>query len=246
MPWSITICHYFKRAHITFGAVEKGNWSMVILLIILHAVIMNCMQGRSCFVILLEKLKLKFKIEVRFKICVPIVILKLFKAYPTQCTHTAFRSNASGATVPLRSGKTIRIQTTALQRQNTIISKQIFPEKEYRGLSPNFHINASVSDLYIPTIVCLLCWRKYVYQSWDFINRSQTHECGNWGWGRAIPRKGFSLQCGFYHGREHLGLCPGLLQKIAWLPHDKCQRTCRWCLTNPKQHRIRQWSKMSL
>jgi hypothetical protein len=40
----------------------------------------------------------------------------------------------------------------ALQRQNTKISKQIFPEKEYRGLSPNFHIHASVSDLYIPTI----------------------------------------------------------------------------------------------
>jgi hypothetical protein len=32
------------------------------------------------------------------------------------------------------------------------ISKQIFPEKEYRGFSPNFHIHASVSDLYIPTI----------------------------------------------------------------------------------------------
>jgi hypothetical protein len=28
----------------------------------------------------------------------------------------------------------------------------IFPEKEYRGLGPNFHIHASVSDLYIPTI----------------------------------------------------------------------------------------------
>ena len=41
---------------------------------------------------------------------------------------------------------------TALQRQKTDISKQIFPEKEYRGLSPNFHIHASVSDLYIPTI----------------------------------------------------------------------------------------------
>ncbi len=40
----------------------------------------------------------------------------------------------------------------ALQRQNTKISKQIFPVKEYRGLSPNFHIHASVSDLYIPTI----------------------------------------------------------------------------------------------
>ncbi len=40
----------------------------------------------------------------------------------------------------------------ALQRQNTEISKQIFPEKEYRGLSPYFHIDASVSDLYSPTI----------------------------------------------------------------------------------------------
>jgi hypothetical protein len=35
-----------------------------------------------------------------------------------------------------------------LQRQNTEILKQIFPEKEYRGLSPDFHIHASVSYLY--------------------------------------------------------------------------------------------------
>ncbi len=41
---------------------------------------------------------------------------------------------------------------TELQRQNTEILKQIFPEKEYRGLSPNFHIHASVRDLYISTI----------------------------------------------------------------------------------------------
>ncbi len=40
----------------------------------------------------------------------------------------------------------------ALLRQNTEISKQIFPEKEYLGLSPNFHIHASVSYLYISTI----------------------------------------------------------------------------------------------
>jgi len=37
---------------------------------------------------------------------------------------------------------------------------------------------------------CHFCWRKYVDRSWEDINRSQTHECGNWGWGRAIPRKG--------------------------------------------------------
>ncbi len=78
-----------------------------------------------------------------------------------------------------------------LQRQNAENLKQIFPEKEYRGLSPNFHIHVSVSELqYIfQRWVCLFCWRKYVDRSWEYINRSQTHECGNWGWGRAIPRK---------------------------------------------------------
>jgi hypothetical protein len=39
-----------------------------------------------------------------------------------------------------------------LQRQNAENLKQIFPEKEYRGLSPNFHSHVSVSELYIPTM----------------------------------------------------------------------------------------------
>jgi hypothetical protein len=39
--------------------------------------------------------------------------------------------------------------TAKKQYQN---SKQIFPEKELRGLSPNIHIHVSVSYLYIPTI----------------------------------------------------------------------------------------------
>jgi hypothetical protein len=29
-----------------------------------------------------------------------------------------------------------------------------------------------------------------VDQSWEYINHSQTHECGNWEAGRAIPIKG--------------------------------------------------------
>jgi hypothetical protein len=33
-----------------------------------------------------------------------------------------------------------------------IRNKYVFPEKELRGHSPNFHIHMSVSDLYIPTI----------------------------------------------------------------------------------------------
>jgi hypothetical protein len=46
----------------------------------------------------------------------------------------------------------INTEHTALQRHNTENSKQIFPEKELRGLSPNAYIHVSVSDLYIPTI----------------------------------------------------------------------------------------------
>jgi hypothetical protein len=38
------------------------------------------------------------------------------------------------------------------QRQNAENVKQIFPEKKYQGLSPNFHIHVSVSELYIPTM----------------------------------------------------------------------------------------------
>ncbi len=40
----------------------------------------------------------------------------------------------------------------ALPRANTENSKHILPEKGWRGLSPNFRIYVSVSDLYIPTI----------------------------------------------------------------------------------------------
>jgi hypothetical protein len=58
---------------------------------------------------------------------------------------------------------------SALKRQNAENLKQIFPAKEYRGLSPNFHINVSVSELYIPTIglpvlleeICRLILGKY-------------------------------------------------------------------------------------
>ncbi len=38
--------------------------------------------------------------------------------------------------------------------------------------------------------ICLFCWRKYVDKSWKYINRSQTHECGNLYWDRAIFWKG--------------------------------------------------------
>ncbi len=44
------------------------------------------------------------------------------------------------------------------------------PEKEYRGLSPNFHIHVSMSELYIPTmgLPFLLEELHYVDRSWEY------------------------------------------------------------------------------
>ncbi len=69
--------------------------------------------------------------------------------------------------------KSLGFDWPALQRHNTENSKQILPEKELRGLSqfPNSCVSAA---------------GKYVDGSWEYINRSQTHECGNWDWGHTI------------------------------------------------------------
>jgi hypothetical protein len=32
----------------------------------------------------------------------------------------------------------------------------------------------------LPRSVCLFCFKKYVDRSWEYINRSQAHECENW------------------------------------------------------------------
>jgi hypothetical protein len=54
------------------------------------------------------------------------------------------------------------IPLTALQRNNA------FPEKELRGLSSNFHIHVSVSDLYIPRIGPHI-----------FLQQNRQTDCGN-------------------------------------------------------------------
>jgi hypothetical protein len=86
-------------------------------------------------------------------------------------------------------------RSSTLQRHNTENSKQMFPEKELRGLSPNSYIHVFYSSA-----------GKYVDRSREYINRSQTHECGNWDWGRAVPLLGnrsieISLQCRKSAGR---------------------------------------------
>ncbi len=64
----------------------------------------------------------------------------------------------------------------------------VFQEKEFGGLSPNFYIHVSVSDLYIPRIgphIFLQQNRPTVF--WEYINSSQAHECRNEDCGRAVP-----------------------------------------------------------
>jgi hypothetical protein len=65
----------------------------------------------------------------------------------------------------------------------------VLPEKKLRGLSSNFHIHVSVSDLYVPTISLpnfLQQNRQTDRGGIHYINRSQKHECRKWDWGRAV------------------------------------------------------------
>ncbi len=51
--------------------------------------------------------------------------------------------------------------------------KLLFPKKNHNVMSPCSYTHISVRDLFISTIGLSI--------------PSQTHECGNWDWGRAIP-----------------------------------------------------------
>jgi hypothetical protein len=54
------------------------------------------------------------------------------------------------------------------------------PRKEYRGLSPNFHIHVSVSELFIPTMGLPVLLEEICRLILGYLNSSKTHECGNW------------------------------------------------------------------
>ncbi len=86
------------------------------------------------------------------------------------------------------------ILAPTLQRHNTENSKQIFPEKELRCLSPNFQITVCERFIYSQDQSAYCAAGKYKDRFWEYINRSQTHECGNRDWGRAISFLGIPLQ----------------------------------------------------
>jgi hypothetical protein len=65
---------------------------------------------------------------------------------------------------------------------------------------------------------------KYVDRSWEYINRSQTYECGNLDWGRAIPRKGihkWDFPCSAMPPRQPVLHPPSLISLVHILPTDR-------------------------
>ncbi len=71
-------------------------------------------------------------------------------------------------------------------RNETVISKT-----ELKFLFPSYYTHTSVRDfLNFQDHSAHSAAGKYVDRSCDYINRSQTHECGNWDWGPPVPVKG--------------------------------------------------------
>ncbi len=61
---------------------------------------------------------------------------------------------------------------------------------EYSGLSPNFHIHVSVSDLYSPRIGLHISSSRIGRPIVGSYKSHITHECGNWDWVPDIPFMG--------------------------------------------------------
>jgi hypothetical protein len=87
--------------------------------------------------------------------------------------------------VPIIGNQRQRLGT--LQRHNNENLKQIFPEKKLPAPVPIPNSCVCERFKYSHDRSAYSVARKYVDWSWEFISPSQTHECGNWDWSRAIP-----------------------------------------------------------
>ncbi len=85
----------------------------------------------------------------------------------------------------------INVRFPFMYSQKWNCASSLFPKQNYNVLSPNSYTHIPVRDLYISRIsLSILLQQKYVDWSWEYINRSHTHECRKWNWGRALPFPG--------------------------------------------------------
>jgi hypothetical protein len=91
----------------------------------------------------------------------------------------------------MRDTQVLIINAYTLQRKSHLL--YVFLFWELCGISPNFHIHVSMSDLYVPRIGPHISCNRIADRLWEYINRSQTHECGYWDFGRAIPFLGIFI-----------------------------------------------------
>ncbi len=69
--------------------------------------------------------------------------------------------------------------------------KLLFPKQNYNVQSPRSYAHDICERfIYFQDRSAYSAAGKYVDRFWEYINRSQIHECRNWDWGRAIPRNG--------------------------------------------------------
>jgi hypothetical protein len=106
---------------------------------------------------------------------------------------------------------------------------------------PYFQNRVIMFCLPIPTLIylweigCLFCCSEmYVDRSWEYINRSRTHECRNWDWGLAIPLLG-THKLNFRYSVLYTSKME--LQKLV---AEKCLRrkNCRFKLLSRHKSRI--------
>ncbi len=124
----------------------------------------------------------------RFSHCIACLYTPPLPPPPTQPYTTCLLSYTMHTRVQWFGLYLRQTKWPALQRHKTENSIQIFPEKEMREPQSQFHIKVSLSGLDILRIGLSILLQKNMWVLGIYKSlMKQTHECGNWDWGRAFP-----------------------------------------------------------